>query len=219
MREPRLRNVRGVGIAACWAICVTVVAELGLTVGAWQITLAGESVLTGTELSAGDVVLLAAVVMWALGSLAAAVLFIVWLLRARENSEFLCDGKHSYARAWGGVGWFVPVAALWVPGRFVQQVAAASDPRIGARDAWIQNVKDSTVSVWWGFWIISFVANFLSVRVSGGSGDVLGVGALLLLTISTVTGGLAGVFAVLVIRMINRRQSARNPVPWWHAPA
>jgi hypothetical protein len=37
-------------------------------------------------------------------------------------------------------------------------------------------------------------------------------------SISAMLSVAGAVFAVLVIRTINRLQSSRPPVPWWHQP-
>ena len=217
VRAPRLRNVRGVGMAASWAICVAAAADFGTVVLDWRRADAwrGDPVGEATTL---EWVSAYAAALYLVAAVVAAVLFIVWLVRARENSEFLCDAKHRYARVWSGLGWFVPVAALWVPAHVVQNVAAASDPRTAVHNAWIDNIRDSTVSLWWTFWIGSSVCNFIALYTDGQIGTTSyasPASVAIWSTLSALAGAAAAVLAVLVIRMINRRQSARPAVPWW----
>lgn len=54
---------------------------------------------------------------WMLALLAAGVVFIVWLWRARGNAELFCYGQHRRSRGWVIGGWFCPVVNFWFPSR------------------------------------------------------------------------------------------------------
>jgi hypothetical protein len=221
VREPRLRNVRGIGLAASWAIGGAAAVDVASAVGDWWTTQAPAVATGDTELRAVDWYNLVTVVLTFGSLIAAAVLFIVWLLRARENSEFLCDARHYYSRSIGVFGWIVPVAGWWMPCRYVQNVAVASDPGVGPRGAWIDSYKNNTVTTWWVLWLVQSFFDWLVFRSELGlyDGDPSQVFKVALLSsISAVLSVAGAVFAVLVIRTINRLQSSRPPVPWWHQP-
>ncbi|TDD61772.1 DUF4328 domain-containing protein [Kribbella antibiotica] len=223
MKAPRLRNIRGIGLAASWAIGASAVADLGNAVIDWR----RADPDPVEQLSTLEWVSVGLVAAYPVATVLAAVLFIVWLVRARENSEFLCDAKHKYSRLWSGLGWFVPVLAFWVPGRVVQNVATASDPRTAVRNSWIDSSRYSIVSVWWLFWIGSSVCNYMALYTEGQISSRPSYGAptfgtpggvAVWSTLSALSGVVAAVLAVQVIRSINRMQSSRPAVAWWHQP-
>ncbi|GAA1689616.1 hypothetical protein GCM10009745_38520 [Kribbella yunnanensis] len=223
VRAPRLRDVRGVGIAASWAVCAVAVGDVVSAVGDWRTVRALDGARSEAELAAVDRFNLI-VGGVDLGLLAVAgVLFVVWLLRARENSEFLCDAKHYYARSWAVFGWIVPVVGFWALCKYVQNVAVASDPSTEARNAWIDHYKNKTVTRWWVLWILQHFAALLTFRAAAAAQDPYssgGYGSVALFSsISALLSCAGAVCAVLVIRSINRMQRFRRPIPWWHVAA
>jgi hypothetical protein len=221
VREPRLRNVRGIGLAASWAIAASAVVDVGSAVGAWWTAQAPAVSVGSDEVRAIDWYNLVTVVLSFGLLVVAAVLFIVWLLRARENSEFLCDARHYYSRPVGVFGWIVPLAGFWMPCRYVQNVAVASDPAVGPRGAWIDTYKNNTVTTWWVFWLLQSFFGWVAFRTEMGVYDGDPSQLFKVAVVSSISAMLSvagAVFAVLVIRIINRLQSSRPAVPWWHQP-
>jgi Domain of unknown function (DUF4328) len=67
--------------------------------------------------------------------LAAAAIFLIWLRRARVNTEEMASFPHRRARPWVVWGWICPVVNLWFPFQIVEDVYDASRPGELAEDA------------------------------------------------------------------------------------
>lgn len=103
--------------------------------------------------------------------LAAGVLFLVWLTRARENTIALTPyglspWRHRRAQGWVIGSWICPIVQFWYPLNVVQDVVRASEPadRPGAGNS---GPTRGLLYGWWvawtGFWVI----------VVGGTGAAL----------------------------------------------
>lgn len=127
------RRVTGPAAAASTLILLSVVGAVLNTVSDWRNCLVVHDYLAGSattaDLDSADTfsraVAIPALVMY----LAAGVVFLVWLWRARINSE-LSGGPaaHRRARGWVLGSWMTPVANLWVPYQVVSDIWRASDP-------------------------------------------------------------------------------------------
>ncbi|MFI6865697.1 DUF4328 domain-containing protein [Nocardia sp. NPDC050406] len=106
-------------------------------------------------------------VVWLLLQLASAVLFIVWMWRARLNAEALCLARHRRSRGWVIGGWFCPVVNAWFPQMIMSDIVRASDPRTpsDARDLRARPASP-LVGVWWTAWLATWVLTWVSVRLS-----------------------------------------------------
>lgn len=87
--------------------------------------------------TAYSAIALVTVVAW----VPAAVLFIVWLWRARKNMDALTFPRPTLGAGWAIGGWFIPFANLVIPCRMVYQVASNTIGR-----SWV----GLTVAAWWG---------------------------------------------------------------------
>lgn len=61
------------------------------------------------------------------------IVFVIWLMRARENAENLSPYPHRRTRGWLFGGWLVPVVNLWFPKQIVDDIWRASSPRQDGR--------------------------------------------------------------------------------------
>ncbi|MEV1121764.1 DUF4328 domain-containing protein [Actinosynnema sp. NPDC049800] len=80
-----------------------------------------------------------------------AVVFLVWLHRARRNAA---AGTHQLAPGWVFGGWFVPGANFYLPWRVVHDVGVATV----APDR--RGTVTGPVAVWWVSWVLSWVTAF-----------------------------------------------------------
>ena len=95
---------------------------------------------------------------WLLALSAAAVVFIVWLWRARGNAEFFCYGRHRRGRGWVIGGWFCAVVNFWFPKQIVDDVIAASDPRTPPLLPDLRRIPShGLVLAWWLTWVATEV--------------------------------------------------------------
>lgn len=158
--------------------------------------------------------------VWLYGVLfvAAAVVFIIWLWRARNNAEVLSDRQHTRARGWAIGGWFVPIVSWWFPYQVVRDVYLAADPATRATSGELRFARGGRlVGLWWTCWVVFSVAAIMSVRHTRNEpGADATVGEFVRWfrqgtvydTVSTVFEVLAVVLIFLVIRRISRWQEA-----------
>lgn len=134
--------------------------------------------------------LLMFVAVYYIALLAAAVVFIVWLWRARSNAE-LAAGPQSQrlGKGWGIGSWICPVVNLWYPYQYVVDVWRGSGPN--------REGSDGLVLAWW----LTYLASNIVARF-GGIDDDHSVAI-----VSCVLDVAAAVAVVLVIRKISERQS------------
>ncbi len=151
-------------------------------------------------------------------SVAAAVVFVIWLWRARVNSEVFCQADHRRSHGWVLASWFCPGPNLWYPKQIVDDVWLASDPKTPVYADDLRRFRTpSLTSVWWVTWVgaLAFdvvVRRFLmwmEATVGSLRGIALAGTASLLLT------AVSAVAATLVIRKINAMQTGREWIPWW----
>jgi hypothetical protein len=135
-------------------------------------------------------------------SMAAAIVFIVWLSRARDNAERLSPGQMRLAKGWAAGAWFVPVANLVLPVIVVMDVWRASAPP-GRPDG------AGLVALWWtvavGTWLLWPVSALTRSLVQDDGyyrSAVLG-------TVQGLLTVAAAALAVAVIQRVTRWQAAR----------
>ncbi|WP_189060658.1 DUF4328 domain-containing protein [Longimycelium tulufanense] len=150
--------------------------------------------------------------------IAAPVVFIVWLWRARNNAELRCRAPHRLARGWTIGGWFCPIVQLWFPLILMIDVWRASDPRTPA-DAGELGVgrRSWLVYGWWIAWMLAAAINVASGLVSWGQ---TGWSTLLALTtVSALLTVAAAIMVALIVQTVTGWQTTTPFVPWWEAQA
>ncbi|HEY0495280.1 MAG TPA: DUF4328 domain-containing protein [Kutzneria sp.] len=127
--------------------------------------------------------------LYVVGRLAAAVVFIVWLWRVRANAELVAGAQSQrLGRGWAIGCWFCPVVNLWFPYRYVVDVWRASRPARGA---------DGLVLAWWLTWL---AGNLIGTFGANDPGHTVTI-------VSSALEVAAAVPAVLIIRKISEWQS------------
>ncbi len=127
------------------------------------------------------------------------IAFIIWLYRARENTEIFKpqfagsyqggynsgSGAHRHGKGWAVGGWFCPIVQFWYPLQVVQDVVSASEPSSEPGAAKSGQIK-ALLSAWWASWSVFWV-----LLVGGGS--------------------FAGVsFIVWMVRLVDAAEAAEN---------
>jgi len=149
------RSVNGLGTAVSILICLVALAQAVLAASEWYTYKVVKDYVEGPvkdpdRLDRADEVVVLAVGGWVLALLAAGVVFIVWLWRARGNAELFCFGQHQRGRGWVIGGWFCPVVNFWFPKQIVDDVIAASDPRTPPRVPDLRGIRgNGVVLAWW----------------------------------------------------------------------
>lgn len=169
--------------------------------------LAGVPGVGVSDLVGADNLSLGVGVGYLLSYVAAGVVFLAWLWRARRNAENLSPDGHRLTRGWTIGGWLVPVVNLWFPFRVTEDIWNASRPADVV-------APGTPVRRWWFVWIAAALAacwHTFAVRGEPSAAmlrEIAAVG-----TVITVLQCLAGVLVAVVVRQITRWQS----VPRWMA--
>ena len=151
-------------------------------------------------------------------SVAAAVVFVIWLWRARVNSEVFCQADHRRSHGWVLASWFCPGPNLWYPKQIVDDVWLASDPKTPVYSDDLRRFRTPTLtSVWWVAWIGALAFDVVVRRflmwMEATVGSLRGIA--LAGTASLVLTVVSAIAATMVIRKINHMQTTRKWVPWW----
>lgn len=205
------RPLRGLGTASVVLVALTCVISVIDGVVTWYAYGLADDYVNGTgvtydDLLEADRVSFGIVVVLLVGRLAAGVVFLVWLWRARMNAELVDPTAHRMARGWTIGGWFCPVVNLWFPLRIVHDIWQASRPADLL-------VPGRPVRWWWTAWVLTWVTG-LWLRSESRS-DEVGLDQLRDIAVAntavTVFDLVAGVFLIMVIRQITAWQSAPPP--------
>jgi uncharacterized protein DUF4328 len=202
-----LQPIRPAATAASALIGLTCVASAVGTWADWNTYQVVEDYVAGapgvgvSDLVGADNISFGTGLTYVLAYLAAGIVFLVWLWRARRNAENLRPDGHRLGRGWTIGGWVTPVVNFWFPFRIVEDIWDASRP---------EGVGPSAAPVrrWWFLWVATIVAGFWLRLVSRGepSMDMLREIAIVD-TVTTVLLCATGALVFLVVRQITRWQS------------
>jgi hypothetical protein len=198
------------GTLAQWC-CIALVVMAALSAGemiahANRIRVAGDYHAGNATLSAlhnADTFVTTMAVLWTIGLLGTAALFITWQWRSAKNAELTASTPPRWSPGWSIGGWFIPLANWVIPYLCVREISR-STTRQG--DLGISSER-SLLPWWWaafvGMGVLRFIGNSMSGAVSSYSefrarDGVWFAGALL--------GVAAAVLAVLVVRRLTELQ-------------
>jgi len=95
-----------------------------------------------------------------------AVMFLIWLYRARINAELLSPWPHRRSRPWVIWGWIVPIISLWFPKQIVDDIWASSQPGVLARSRDLASApRSGLIWAWWLAWVFSLWIGQVSARL------------------------------------------------------
>ncbi|WP_234025111.1 DUF4328 domain-containing protein [Streptomyces sp. MspMP-M5] len=137
--------------------------------------------------------------------IAAGIAVVVWLWRARINSELMSGAAaHRRARGWVVGAWTTPVANLWIPYQVVSDVWRASAPR--------RPVPVTLINAWWALFVVANVVvkpiQWRMVAKFDSEQDVLS--AANVTTLLTALYVAAGLLLVLIVRRVTAWQTHRH---------
>jgi len=223
--EPRrFRPVSALGDASIVLICLAAVANIASTFADWNAYrvvrnyLADVPTATDEDLTAADDLTAITGVLIICLVIAAGVVFMNWLWRARSNAELLSVTEHRRRRGWIIGGWFCPIVNLWFPKQIVDDIWRASDPQHPSDVPTFREgggPTSSLVTLWWAAFIIGSVLDRIVARrlTDDPTVDSLRTNA----TLTTVSAALAVVAAVavaLIIRQITAWQNTPRHSGW-----
>ncbi|WP_020386687.1 DUF4328 domain-containing protein [Kribbella catacumbae] len=151
-------------------------------------------------------------------SVAAAVVFVIWLWRVRVNSEVFCQADHRRSHGWVLASWFCPGPNLIYPKQIVDDIWLASDPKTPVYADDLRRLrKPLLTNVWWVAWVGALVFDVVIRRalmwMEATVGSLRGIA--LAGTASLALTAVSAVAATLIIRKINTMQTSREWMPWW----
>jgi hypothetical protein len=214
-----VRPLRGVTAAATVLIALSVVTEAATSISHWhtyQVVrdyLNGAPTVTETTLNDADAISAATSFGFLAVLIAAGTTFLLWLWRARKNSEILCSAPHQRGRGWTIGGWFCPVVNLWFPVVIVNEIWKASSPGTPAEHFSLRRIPGSALVGWW--WACFLAGNLLDLYITRTTLREPNVESLYTAalggTITTVLSAVAGLLIILVMRQITGWQSRPRP--------
>ncbi len=151
-------------------------------------------------------------------SVAAAVVFVLWLWRARLNSEVFCRADHRYGHAWVLGSWICPGPNLVYPKAIVDDVLVTSDRATPAWTDELTKYRRLTITTpWWLCWVGAMLLDIVLRRVLMWLEPSIGTLRLTAYssTVSLVLSAVSAAFAVLIIRRITAMQTGRPWIAWW----
>lgn len=229
----RSGHARAVAVVALLATGIAVDA-LGASATALKLATGNVSDPRSEELTVYDFIDLGVGLVQILIYFSTVVAFCVWLYRVHKNLIPLGHPKHSlqHSAGWAVGSFFVPFVNLVVPYRALKEVWVKSDPSVTA-DNFVPSYEPSPPTIfpaWWTFWLFSNFANNIALRLHLRAETIPAVTAA---TYFDLLGDIlsvpAAIFAIAVVRSIDRRQEERSrqvyphgnvpPPPPVYAPA
>jgi hypothetical protein len=140
---------------------------------------------------------------------AAGIVFLVWLSRARRNAEIICPAPHRRAPGWAIGAWICPVVHLWFPYQVVDDVYRASRPTNSPDLVDLRSVRGSALlRWWWALWlgaVVCYLIAFYTTRAK------LTVGSFQVVAVVDTIGNMlmigAAVLIIAVMREVSRWQT------------
>lgn len=214
------RQVGGVGIVAAVLIGFATVASAVDTWFDWnryQLArdyVAGDRSVTENDLDAADQLTTATVWGYVIALLAAGIVFLVWLWRARQNAEavFCTGAPHRKGPGWVVGSWICPIVNWWFPFMIVDDIYRASRPDNPTDLTDLRAAPGSwLIGAWWALWLVGTIVNWIIVRVLRGEISVDMLRSIAVWdTIDTVMMAGSAVLIITIMRKISGWQSPRR---------
>jgi len=129
----------------------------------------------------------------------------MWLYRASNNVAAFGQPRQTSA-GWAIASFFVPIANLFIPYQAIREIWNKSDPA-AVNSLFYTASPPGFFPAWWGFWLASNVTSNIYFRMTLKEAPVKSSAAVGIL--SEVLSIAAAVFAIQVIKEIDRRQEER----------
>lgn len=188
--DRRLKPVKTLSVAAMALVGVVVVLDVVAAAADWRNYLAVQASASGADINAAVAFDSRVTILELVAMVATAVVFLVWLLRARNNAELISGfDTQRHSKGWLFGSWICPVVNFWFPYQVVVDVWRASAPR--------RPVSGGLVLTWWLLYLGSGLTSAVATRIPSllataelntlSSACYLACGAVLALIITRVT--------------------------------
>jgi hypothetical protein len=177
-----IQPIRGLAIGVVITLGVRCLAEVFTSgIAMWRMSLIS-TVMNSSEppdvdvLTTNDDLYIAATITTSVTHIIAAIMFVIWLFRARSNAEAITPIPHRRHSAWLIFSWGFPVIALWYPKQIVDDIWTTSMPGgidSGKEPPSLRYARRSgLIWAWWVTWLISAWVSTMAYRTAG-RGDEL----------------------------------------------
>jgi hypothetical protein len=141
--------------------------------------------------------------------LAVIVLWLVWQYRSHANLRALGAGNLRFTPGWAVGWWFIPFADFVFPYLTTRELVKASDPASGVAD-WSARRTLALIGFWWATGLIRIFVGWIAT-VTNRKAIVVGqiVHGDTVALVGFVVEIAAGILAMLLVREVGRRQSAK----------
>ncbi|MEV6414196.1 DUF4328 domain-containing protein [Kribbella sp. NPDC051718] len=198
--------MRGLPRATSILVWITALAYVIVAVVAWRDYTVYRDDLASWDPATVDTVDL----IFFVPALTAAVVFVVWLWRARTEAEAINPlFPHRHDRGWVIAGWIVPFIFLWYPLQVVSDVVAGSRPQVEPGVPEQPQAERNLLSIWWGTWVATTVIDMFPVGPDEDPTANDFVWGAVTSTVTAVLSIVSAVYAVRVIRLITDLQASR----------
>jgi hypothetical protein len=137
--------------------------------------------------------------------------FSIWIHRAYKNLISFGVKGLQYSPGWAVGYFYMPILNIVYPPKVAHEIWNASDPLnlTGEVKNWVEVGKSKIVSTWWLFVLLTGIINnssniLFNKRENNNPMIITGI-----VIISEITWIIAGVFAILLITQINKRQKEK----------
>lgn len=204
---PAFKPVRTLGLAVVTLLSLLLLVDLVSIVSSLaQIELLDRMAVgdfTLEEADMNDLRQAAIGILWFLGFVATAIVFIIWHHRAYKNVEAM-GGARSMGTGWAIGGWFVPFLNWVRPYQVMRECWSAAV----VREQPVATVNAPFwLTLWWGLWVADNILGNIVFRLEETS-EIPGLIANTKWFIaSDVTSILAAVAAIVVVLKVTRAQT------------
>jgi len=135
--------------------------------------------------------------------------YLAWLRRSYRNQSALGAQGLKYSPNWATAYWFIPIVNLFRPYQVTKEIYQTSDPNAEGT-TWSFLPVSALLGWWWAAWIIASAAGRAASRSTRGEPTIEQlVTASWIDIVSSITSVIAAVLALMVVRKITDRQTAK----------
>lgn len=152
------------------------------------------------------------VLFW-IGYVATAIVFLFWIYRASKNLHFLNAENQQYSPRWSVIWWFVPLACFYKPYQVMNEIWKGSDPNVDINDSisWEGCPRSPLLIWWWATWIMFFFLGddgFISTSTELTEQGQIWEDLFILLGFVTIF--ISAVLLFVLVRKISQRQEEKH---------
>ncbi|WP_182906135.1 DUF4328 domain-containing protein [Microbispora sp. H13382] len=221
-----LRPIRGLGTAAVMMLAAdSVVCLISSGIDAQRAVLvdrflADTNSVPISALETNDVLYALSGLVETVVYVATAVMFLVWLFRARANAETLSPWPHRRATPWLIFGWVVPIVNFWFPKQIVDDIWTSSKPGAIEESGNLATARRSgLVWAWWLAWVLVTIVTRVVSRRYADAEELPEIrdAALFDIVGNVLTIGAAALAVAIVLAITRFQEDRRRAAVWSYA--